>query len=81
MCVSFKQPPVEFTAHSVHSCLAASFTQPTIHPHISWYQKERERGKRVERQTDGLRKLPSDSKVCLTPIMSTADLYYTNAKH
>lgn len=78
MFVSFKQPPVGFTAHSVHSCLAASFTLPTFHPHISWYQ--RERGKGVERQTGRERQLPSASEVWLTLIMTVSDLYYIIAK-
>lgn len=80
MFVSFKQPPVGFTAHSVHSCLAANFTQPTFHPHISWYQRERERGKGVERQTGRERKLPSDSEVWLILVMSVSDLYYIIVK-
>lgn len=80
MFVSFKQPPVGFTAHSVHSCLTANFTQPTFHPHISWYQRKKKRGKGVERQTGRERKLPSDSEVWSTLIMSVSDLYYIIAK-
>ncbi len=68
----------------IHSPFCAFLSRcqlyPANYPPSHKLVSERERGKRVERQTDGLRKLPSDSKVCLTPIMSTADLYYTNAK-
>lgn len=48
---------LELTAHSVHSCLAANFTQPTTHPHMSWYQRERER--------DGEKKHLSGSEIWL----------------